>query len=177
MDNENLISFFHKLGELKAIKRSGWVRCDIPKPESVADHSFRCAFMAMVLGDILDVDSERLIKMALIHDIAEVVAGDITPHDGVTREEKSRIEERGLEELLKGIKNSDHYIDLWREYEEGESMEARLVQNIDRLEMAMQAVEYQNKYSNNNLSEFITNAKEQIDLPEIMELFHGIELA
>ena len=175
MDHENLVILFHKLGKLKTIKRSGWVRCEIPEPESVADHTFRCAFMAMILGDEMEVDTGKLVKMALLHDIAEAVVGDITPHDGITREEKSEKEEEGIEQLLGGLPNSGPYFALWREYEEGKSMEARLAQNIDCLEMAMQAVEYQDIYPDIDLSEFVTNAQEQIDIPGIMELLQGIE--
>jgi 5'-deoxynucleotidase YfbR-like HD superfamily hydrolase len=170
VESENLVTLFQKLGELKTIKRSGWVRCGIPEPESVAEHSFRCAFMAMVLGDMMEVDSIKLIKMALLHDVAEIVAGDITPHDGVPREEKSRIEEKVLKALLDTIPGNEQYVALWKEYEEGISPEARLAQNIDKLEMALQAIEYRDRYPDNDVSEFLTSAKEQIDLPEILEL-------
>jgi 5'-deoxynucleotidase YfbR-like HD superfamily hydrolase len=175
LEYEDLLTLFRKVGELKTIKRSGWVRCEIPNPESVADHSFRCAFMAMVLGDMMDVDSEKLMRMALLHDIAEAVSGDITPHDGISRNEKSQREVDGLQSLLEGIQNSKQYIALWKEYEEGESIEARLAQNIDKLEMAIQAVEYQKRYPDIDLSQFVSNAQEQIDLPEIMELFKEIQ--
>ncbi len=46
------------------------------------------ALMAMVLGDRQDLDTLKLVKMCLIHDLSEVIAGDITPHDGITPEEK-----------------------------------------------------------------------------------------
>lgn len=171
MENENIVSLFHKIGELKAIRRSGWVRCGIPEPESVADHTFRCAFMAMMLGDMLEVDTDRLIKMALLHDIAEIAAGDITPYDGVTREEKSRVEEIGLEDLLEGIQNSEQYIALWREYEEGKTTESRVARNIDKLEMALQAIEYQNSFPEKDLSEFIDGAEKHMEIPDILVIF------
>ncbi len=175
MDNENVVSFFHKIGELKTIKRSGWVRCKISEPESVADHSFRCAFMAMVLGDILDVDTERLIKMALLHDIAEMVLGDITPHDGLSMEEKSQREEEGLLFLLEDIPNKEKYVALWREYEEGRSMESKLARNIDKLEMALQAREYGRVHPEKNLDEFIDEAERHVDLSEIKTLLQEVK--
>ena len=171
MENDNLVSLFHKIGELKTIKRSGWVRCKIPRAESVADHSYRCAFMAMMLGDMLELDTERLIKMALLHDIAEIVAGDITPYDGVTREEKSRMEERGLEDLLEGIQNSEQYVALWKEYEEGRTMESKVARNIDKLEMALQAREYQRAHPEKNLDEFIEEAERHMEIPEVLAIF------
>jgi 5'-deoxynucleotidase YfbR-like HD superfamily hydrolase len=171
VDNENLVSLFHKIGELKTIKRSGWVRCGVPEPESVADHTFRCAFMAMILGDMMDVDSEKIIKMTLIHDVAEAVAGDITPHDGISRKEKSQREEDGLQLLLEGIRNSEQYIALWKEYEEGNTPESKLARNIDKLEMALQAREYQTAHPEKNLSEFIDGAEKFMEIPEVMAIF------
>ena len=175
MEYKNLLTLFRKVGELKTIKRSGWVRCEIPEPESVADHSFRCAFMAMILGDRMAVDTFKLVKMALLHDIAEVVAGDITPYDGISSKEKAQREEAGLWTLLENVKNVDQYIALWKEYEEENTMEARLVKKIDKLEMALQAREYEHAYPDIDLSEFIAVAEGHIDLPEIETLFEDAE--
>ena len=175
MDHENLVSLFHKIGKLKTIKRSGWVRCGIPKPESVADHSFRCAFMAMMLGDMLDVDTERLIKMALLHDMAEVVSGDITPHDGITKEEKSKREGEGILSLIKDLPNKETYLSLWKEYEEGRTMESKLARNIDKLEMALQTIEYQRAHPEKNLDEFIEEAERHMEIPEVMAIFEIVK--
>src|SRR3989339_2211175 len=78
---EDLIDFLHKVGQLKGLKRTGWVYKNIPDPESVAEHSFRTAILALVLADELKADKERLVKMALIHDLAESITGDLTPWD------------------------------------------------------------------------------------------------
>ncbi|MEE9151611.1 MAG: HD domain-containing protein [Thermoplasmata archaeon] len=175
MKYDELMVLFHKIGELKRMKRSGWLRHEIQEPESVADHSFRTAFMAMIVGDLMDVNTEKLVKMALIHDLAEVVAGDITPHDGITREDKRKREEEGLRQLLKGVPNGNSYIDLWMEYEEQKSQEARLLRNIDKLEMAIQAAEYQRLYPEKDLSEFISEAKSHIDIHEVGTLLKEIK--
>jgi 5'-deoxynucleotidase YfbR-like HD superfamily hydrolase len=176
MKNTELVYLFNKIGELKHIKRSGWVRHGIPNPESVADHSFRCAFMAMVLGDILEVDTLKLLKMAILHDIAEAVTGDITPVSGISREEKLKREEEGLAELLEGLPNGKEYMDLWKEYEDGESEEARVFKDIDKLEMAMQALEYQDAYPDLDLSEFLFAGDEQINIPEIRALYREMKM-
>lgn len=169
-----LKNFFYKIGELKRIKRSGWVRNKISGSESVADHSFRTAFMAMTLGDMLEVDSCKLIKMALIHDLAESVTGDITPHDGISREEKQRKEEIGIKQLLKGIPNEQEVMDLWIEYEEQKSRVSIILKNIDKLEMAIQALEYQKIFPDRDLSEFILGAEKELNIPEIIDLFKEV---
>lgn len=164
------LALFRKIGELKKIKRSGWIRHNIPEPESVADHSFRTAFIAMMLGDVLKVDTLKLIKMALIHDLGEVIAGDITPYDGIVREEKRRKEEEGLRQLLEGVPNGNEYIALWKEYEEQKSEEGIILKNIDKLEMAVQALEYQEVFPHEDLSEFILEAQRQVNIPEIRDM-------
>lgn len=174
MNYKELLAFFQKVGELKNIKRSGWLRCEIPNPESVADHTFRTAFMAMILGDILNLNTQKLIKMALIHDLAETVTGDITPYDEITKIEKRKREETGLRELLKDLPNSKIYLNLWIEYEEQKSKEAVILKNIDKLEMAIQAREYQKTFTDKDLSEFTLEADRQISVPEIRVLFEEI---
>jgi 5'-deoxynucleotidase YfbR-like HD superfamily hydrolase len=174
--NANALTFlFHRVGRLKRLIRSGWLRDNIPEPESVADHSFRTVFMAMMLGDTLDVDSEKLIRMAVLHDLAEVMAGDITPHDGISREEKRIMEEEGLRKLLVDIPDANSYIELWLEYEAQESKEAKILREIDKLEMAIQAVEYQKMSPEQDLYEFIKEADSQIESPEIRLLLKEVK--
>lgn len=175
MNANALLYLFHRVGRLKRLIRSGWLRHNIPEPESVADHSFRCVFMAMMLGDTLDVDSEKLLRMAVLHDLAEVMAGDITPHDGISREEKRKVEEESLRKLLGNIPNADSYIELWLEYEAQESREAKIMREIDKLEMALTAVEYQKMSAEKDLYEFIKEADSQIKAPEIRLLLKEVK--
>ena len=96
---ENIIELFHKAGELKNLKRTGWVMRGIKDCESVAEHSFRTAFMRMLLAERFGVGREKTVCMELVHDLAESVVGDITPHDGISVEEKSAKERKAIEEL------------------------------------------------------------------------------
>ena len=170
MDNAAILTLFRNAGKLKDTKRAGWSRVGIQDPESIADHSFRCTFMAMILGDDLDVDSEKLLKMTVLHDIAECIIGDITPHDGLSASEKHEMEKNGIMKLLKDLPKAQTYLDLWMEYETQEGKEARLVKDMDKLEMALSAMEYQNKYPNLNLVEFMDEAERQINDPKILGL-------
>lgn len=169
------VEVFHKVGDLKKIKRSGWLRYNISNPESVADHTFRVAFIAMILGDHLGADTLKLIKMALIHDIPELSCGDITPHDGISLEEKRKKEEDGIKKILLNLPNGQEYVDLWREFEEGKSIESKILKDIDKLEMAIQASEYKREHQNKDFSEFFTDAEAHIRVPEICTLFEAIK--
>jgi putative hydrolase of HD superfamily len=90
-----------------------------------------------------DLDKTKAILMALIHELGEVYAGDITPHDGITCEEKAKRERESLELLIGDMPDLRDIKSLWEEYEEGKSTEARFVKLIDKLEMGIQAKIYE----------------------------------
>ena len=151
---QETLNFFRQVGHLKSLPRQGWVQREVPDPESVADHSFRVVLMAMVLGEREGVDQLRLLKMCLIHDLPETIVGDFTPHDGITDIEKNLREESALREITSRLPEGQQYLELWLEYEQGASPEARLAREIDKLEMALQASEYQDAFPGIDLSEF-----------------------
>ncbi len=81
---EELVKFFFEVGKLKKMARKGWVINNIKNPESIAEHVFRAALMAWFLGTKKKgLNIERIIKMALIHDLCEIYAGDTTTYDSV----------------------------------------------------------------------------------------------
>jgi putative hydrolase of HD superfamily len=101
-------------------------------------------------------DQNKCIKMALVHDLAESTVGDITPHCGVSDHDKHARELQAMTDLttkltMLGGGNSvtgQEILNLWKEYEEGTSNEARLVKDMDKLEMILQALEYENDGQN-----------------------------
>ncbi|XP_010499076.1 PREDICTED: HD domain-containing protein 2 homolog [Camelina sativa] len=140
------IDFLTLCHRLKTTKRKGWINQGINGPESIADHMYRMAIMALIAGDFTGVNRERCIKMAIVHDIAEAIVGDITPSDGVPKEEKSRREKAALKEMcevLGGGLRAEEITELWLEYENNASLEANLVKDFDKVEMILQALEYE----------------------------------
>ena len=130
------------------------------------------ALMAMVLGDRQDLDTLKLVKMCLIHDLPEVIAGDITP------EEKHQREQAAMEMLTRDFSDGEAYLNLWQEYEAQQTLEAQLARQIDKLEMALQAAEYQQQYPDKDLSEFLDSAEATIthdDLRAMMEIVASSE--
>jgi putative hydrolase of HD superfamily len=80
-----LLRVLVQTGRLKTLRRAGWLRIGLTDGESVADHSFGTALLALLLATDLDVDRDRVIKLALVHDLAESdpEVGDITPYCGI----------------------------------------------------------------------------------------------
>lgn len=138
--------FLEAAGRLKDLKRAGWVRVGIPSPESVADHSFRVAVMALLFGPRLGLNVDKMVRLALIHDLAESRVGDLTPTDRVTSVEKRELESLAFAEIVDGLPEGSALVDLWREYAEEATAEARAVHQLDKLELALQALVYELQY-------------------------------
>ncbi|GMH23281.1 hypothetical protein Nepgr_025124 [Nepenthes gracilis] len=141
------IDFLTLCHRLKTTKRAGWVKREIENPESIADHMYRMGLMALIAPEIPGVDRDKCIKMAIVHDIAEAIVGDITPFDGVPKLEKSRREREAINRmcnLLGGGPRANEISELWMEYEENASLEAKFVKDCDKVEMILQALEYEN---------------------------------
>lgn len=153
------IDFLTLCHRLKTTKRAGWVKRDVNNPESVADHMFRMGLMALIASDMTGVDRNKCVKMAIVHDIAEAIVGDITPSDGIPKMEKSRREREALEHmcnLLGEGSRAKEIAELWTEYEENSSLEAKVVKDFDKVEMILQALEYENEQGK-DLDEFFTS--------------------
>ncbi|XP_042378157.1 5'-deoxynucleotidase HDDC2-like isoform X1 [Zingiber officinale] len=142
------IDFLSLCHRLKTTERTGWVQRGVRKPESVADHMYRMGIMSLVFEDIPGINRDRCVKMALVHDIAEAIVGDITPSDGVPKLEKSRREREALDYMCKvlgGGSRAKEIGELWMEYEDNSSPEAKLVKDFDKVEMILQALEYEDE--------------------------------
>ncbi|XP_008243133.1 PREDICTED: HD domain-containing protein C4G3.17 isoform X3 [Prunus mume] len=125
------IDFLTLCHSLKTTKRKGWINHGIKGPESIADHMYRMALMSLIAGDVPGLNRERCIKIAIVHDIAE---------------EKSRREQAALNEMcivLGGGMRAEEIKELWAEYENNSSLEANLVKDFDKVEMILQALEYE----------------------------------
>lgn len=146
VDTDGLIDFIIEAGRLKRLPRTGWVESGVPDPESVADHSFRVALISLVLADAKGLDSLKAVRMALLHDLAEAETGDLTPvQKGVDPEAIKRAEDQAMGRLLDKLPEAIRgaYRAAWREFSEASTEEACLVRDADKLEMLMQASEYQ----------------------------------
>ena len=172
-----LLNFFKIAANLKNVSRQGWVdKISISDPESVADHSYSMAIISMVISDLENHDSEKILKMVMLHDLAESKTGDITPNQ-ISKEKKMVLENKAFSEIMEhlpdGIKSQ--YLEIWNEYQENSSPESKIVHQIDRLEMALQARLYQKEgYSEEKLNPFFESARTDIVHPKLKELFRKI---
>lgn len=175
-------------GKLKQTKRTGWVRRQVPHVESVADHSWRVSALTLLLHSNLDpnesisdsiesepqkpLDISKCMEMAILHDLAESIVGDIAPSDNVPKQEKQQMENEAIEKIAEVLgsvhssKESSHQCDnrssigkdsllaTFHEYEERQTREAIAVKDLDLLDMIIQADEYEEQYPGLDLTEF-----------------------
>ena len=172
-----ILDFFKHALNLKNILRQGWIdKLSIKYPESVADHSYSMAMMAMVISDLENYDSEKILKMVLLHDLAESKIGDFTP-DQISKDKKEKIESGAFKDIIEQLPNPIklEYGKIWKEYQNKQSPESQIVHQIDRLEMALQAKMYQKSGSTKeDIDIFLETAKSDITHPKIKELFTKI---
>ena len=136
---------------LKDVVRAGWVRAGVQNPESVAAHSWGMAMLATQMCPE-ELDLKRVLQLCILHDIAEVKVGDITPHDNVSTEEKHRLESEAIDSM--GIDAKE----IFAEYEAQNTPESQFVRHLDKLDMALQAEIYETQ--NLDLNEFKKAAQE-----------------
>ncbi len=173
-----LIEAYFELNHLKQLYRQGWLRVGIPpeRCESVAEHSLGVALLGLFVADTYfpEADASKVVRIALLHDLGEAYAGDITPHDPVSREEKLQRERQAVERILAKLPRGAEYLALWEEYENGTSFEARLVRQVDRLEMGLQATIYEHQGAG-DLSQFFASVHKALETPELKTVLAELE--
>ncbi len=134
--------------------------------ESVADHTCGVALLALALAEQLNADLAaqglerpldlgQIVKMALVHDLAEGMVTDLPRRTTllIGADVKHAAEATAMTELLDGLPNRQVYLGLWAEYDASATPEARLVRDADKLEMVFQAFEYE-RQGHRDLDEF-----------------------
>lgn len=161
-ENTSLDEFFTTVLELKTVQRQGWKNnLGINRPESVADHCFSMTAIAMVLADRDGLDTQKVIRMSLLHDLAEAITGDLTPNDA-TKSEKRKMENAAMKKILRHLNKSleTQYWKIWQEYQKNTTKESQMVHQVDKLEMALQAKAYQKSgYAKSKLEPFLKSAR------------------
>ena len=198
------IEYANLVGQLKILPRTGWIRRNIFPCESVADHSWRVAILAFLLlsssttttttksnSTNLDFDFGKVIQMALIHDVAECIVGDITPEDNVSQEDKHQLEYNAMIQITKLLLlatttdaqavpteiEDNLLMKLFNEHEERQSIESIIVKDLDLLDMILQANTYEQQYTSTDidLSDFfISTPPSRFQIPQLRRIAEQI---
>ena len=155
--NESLLDLFLELQILDRVPRSGYVLRGVHDPESVTEHSWHVLFLVWTLGArIEEIDLTRAVEIALIHDLAELRVGDLprTASQYFPEGAKNTAEMAAMRDVLAPL--PERALDLYREYQDGKTPEARLVKACDKLQLMLKVAVYQ-RWGTGALAEFWEN--------------------
>jgi len=199
---KNILEFLIKIGELKGKERRGWVIHQIKNSESTAEHIFHLAFLVLVLGRKKRLNLERAIKMALIHDLCEVYAPDLTPYDPLLPKNKKEIMEtlkhwpkftpalkKEKERKKLEVESKSLYVlisklpkdlkteikNLWLDFSSGLTKEGRFVKQADKIINFLQGMEYWKKYGKIQHHLWVRWIKEITDDRSLLEFIKEVE--
>ena len=158
-----------QIAALKLLPRTGWLQRGVNPAESIAEHCFGVALLALVFaGAIPGIDRGKLLAIALLHDLAEAALGDLpaAARRHLRPDVKLAAERSALAELVVALPDADQFLALWEEYAQASSAEARLVKALDRLELLAQALAYE-RAGNRALDEFWQGAEDGWEFPQV----------
>lgn len=160
------VTFVQQALALKDQARRGWLRAGVGRPESVADHTWGVALLALAVADARpDLDRARLLELALLHDLPEAITGDLVPGEYASKGEKTMRERDALEGMIAPLPVAlrARLMARFEELATDASPEARLIHELDKLEMAFQAERYERQgIASGKLDEFRASAAEGI---------------
>ncbi len=154
MKEERLLEVFTELTYLTRIKRTGWILAGVPDPETIADHCYETALFAYILSKHIDekVDIGKVLTMALFHEVGEVRIGDFPRRaKKYVKKFKKDAETTAIRDIL-GDVASDISTTL-HEFEECETVEAKLVEAAEELQIIFKALVYA-KENKGDISEY-----------------------
>lgn len=199
---KNILNFLIDVGQLKGKARRGWELHRIKDPETTAEHIFSLAILVWALGKEKKINLERAIKMALLHDLCEVYARDLTPYDPLLPDNKKDVakilktwpkftpqlkkkkeiqkykeESRCFNRLVSHLPKyfQIELNNLWTDYSQGLTKEARFVKQADKMINFLQGIEYWKKYGKIQHKLWTRWIKETIDDPILIKFIGTIE--
>ena len=154
----NIIDFYQEYIKIEQIIRKGWLMREVPSPrlESVGDHTLQLIMLASVITKELniEVDLKKLMEMLLIHDLGEIIIGDISDVE-VDFAKKKEKEKEAVQKILSNLSEDNYiyYYRLWEEMEKRESSLARFAYSLDKIDAVIKAGIYEEEYKVDGLFE------------------------
>lgn len=175
---KRIVDLILEIDVLEKLPRMGFLLQGVTDPESVAAHCFGVALTAMLMADAIEgpVDAERVVRMALLHEVSEAKVTDL-PYRAlryIDPPTKSAAERAVAHDLLGPIGKA--YASLWEEFEAAQTLEARIVRAADKIQMMAKVLRYEQE-GRGNLADFWINVEfneNDRGLPLARELFAEI---
>lgn len=171
---ENISKFILEMGVLKRTARTGWWPAGIKHPESIADHSFRTIITGYFLAKMENVDTDKVVRMLLFHEMAEARIGDINKlgRNYIPESTEHEVVEDQLKELPDEVKSE--LKQLHTEFVRRKTKEAIVAKDADWLENAIQAKEYLDQ-GNHDAQNWIDNVRKSLKTESAKKILAEIE--
>lgn len=166
----------YKFYNLEKLLRKGFILSGVEKEncQSVSEHIAAVLNLSLIMlkeYNLDYIDISKVIQMLTIHEYGEILIGDITPHDGITKLDKHIAEEKAVKEIFSELDSKEYFISLWNEFEEKKTAEARFAYDMDKLEAALKAKNYLvNKKGNEELERFYDSTMKELTFDESKEV-------
>ncbi|KAJ8925486.1 hypothetical protein NQ315_009324 [Exocentrus adspersus] len=178
LNPEEVLKFLDLVNNLKHSSRRGWELCNIENHENIAGHMYLMSIMTFLLGNNSKLDRFKCMQLAVVHDLAECIVGDITPHDNIPEDKKHAMEDEAMKELTShlGSEIGSLIYNLYKEYEAKETPEAKFVKDLDRFDMLFTATHYELRDDTpKKLQEFFDATEGKFQHPYVLKLVKALE--
>ena len=158
----DLFNFFNIIEELKHSERQGWKDKEVERPrDTIASHSLGASLLGWVLAEKEDLDSNKIVKMLIMHDLIMAYIEDYTPKDQEF-DSKKEMERKAFDKLVEDVPEviRDEFTSLFQELQDQETDEAKLAKEADKLDTLLQARSYNQESDEEFLQEFLESYRD-----------------
>lgn len=173
---ENVIKYYVLCNKLKDLIRTGWINWDVKRNrvESVAEHIYGVQMLAIAMYSEYkyDIDIQKVITMLAVHELEEIIIGDLTQFE-INKEEKNKIGHEAVDNILSSLLVKDRIKSLILEFDQRCTKESIFAYNCDKLECDLQCKLYDeqgcvdltnNKINDKKVEELLTNNESWSDM-------------
>ena len=144
----SMVTFITMVMQLKVRFRRGWLSSGISEVdcEKVSCHSWGLSLLSFFFIEDKTLDAKRMAQMAIVHDLAEAIVGDITPSDSIPKAQKKLLELDAMKKICSACPDksvAELILNLFEEYETDETKESQICHDLDKLEMLFTAYSYE----------------------------------
>ena len=142
---KNVINYYVLCNKLKNVIRTGWLDWNVTRDrvESIAEHIFGVQMLAIAMKSEYeyDIDLTKVIFMLAIHELGEIIIGDLTQFQ-ITKDEKIKLEHKAVHDILDSLISGEEIEKLFLEFDEKKTSEAIFAYQCDKLECDIQSKLY-----------------------------------
>ena len=173
---QKIIDLYLVTNKLKNVLRQGWINWQVEgvRVESIAEHIYGTLMLAVSIcaNTNQDIDLYKVALMLAVHEMEEIIIGDIAFFDTVKQKTKKEDGKRAVEKIFENCVNKQEFLDVIAEFEECKTKEAKFARACDKLEADLQAYLYRNNfnydkvnpkfYDDERIKDFIARGKTEV---------------